>query len=207
MMTHRATTHAMPETLDNALVRIRACRICAAHLPHGCRPVVQAAADARLLIVSQAPGRKVHETGIPFNDPSGNRLREWMGIDRDTFYDSHAVAIVPMGFCFPGTGKSGDLPPRPECAPTWHPVLMPLLTKVQLRLVIGMYAHKGMLGERRGKTLTETVRQWRDFIDEGIVPLPHPSPRNQMWFKRHPWFETELLPQLRARVAAAFATP
>lgn len=191
----------MPTHIDRTLADIRACRICAAHLPHSVRPVVQAAASSRLLIVSQAPGRKVHETGIPFNDPSGKRLREWMGIDRDTFYDPRAVAIVPMGFCFPGTGKSGDLPPRPECAPQWHPLLMPLLSKVQLTLVIGMYAQKGMLGERRQRTLTDTVAHWREFIDDGLLPLPHPSPRNQMWLRRNPWFEAELIPELQRRVA------
>jgi len=193
----------MPTKIDRVLADIRACRTCAAHLPHGVRPVVQAAADSRLLIVSQAPGRKVHETGIPFNDPSGNRLREWMGIDRDTFYDPRAVAIVPMGFCFPGTGKSGDLPPRPECAPQWHPVLMPLLADVRLTLVIGMYAQKGLLGERRQRTLTDTVKHWREFIADGLLPLPHPSPRNQMWFRRNPWFEAELVPELQRRVADA----
>ncbi|HET7267697.1 MAG TPA: uracil-DNA glycosylase family protein [Oleiagrimonas sp.] len=193
----------MPTKTDRVLADIRACRICEAHLPHGVRPVVQAAADSRLLIVSQAPGRKVHESGIPFDDLSGKRLREWMGIDHDTFYDPHAVAIVPMGFCFPGTGKNGDLPPRPECAPKWHPLLMPLLTKVQLTLVIGMYAHKGMLGERRQRTLTDTVKNWRELIADGLLPLPHPSPRNQMWLRRNPWFEAELVPELRSRVSTA----
>lgn len=197
---------AMPTTFDRTLADIRACHICDAHLPHGVRPVVQAAADSRLLIVSQAPGRKVHESGIPFNDPSGKRLREWMGIDHDTFYDPHAVAIVPMGFCFPGTGKNGDLPPRPECAPQWHPLLMPLLTRVELTLVIGMYAQKGMLGERRQRTLTDTVKNWHELIADGLLPLPHPSPRNQMWFRRNPWFEAELVPQLQARVNTALGS-
>src|SRR5699024_5327860 len=182
---------AMPNTvapdtvsqLDRTLADIRACRLCEDCLPMGPRPVVQAADDSRLLIVSQAPGRRVHETGIPFNDPSGRRLRQWMGIDDRTFYNPHCLAIVPMGFCFPGTGKSGDLPPRPECAPTWHPRLLPLLKQVQLTLVIGMYAHKGMLGTRRRRTLTDTVLAWREFIDDGLLPLPHPSPRNQMWFR------------------------
>ncbi|HEX7338761.1 MAG TPA: uracil-DNA glycosylase family protein [Rhodanobacteraceae bacterium] len=193
----------MSNQVDRLLAQIRACRICEAHLPHGCRPVVQAAADSRLIIISQAPGRKVHETGIPFNDPSGKRLRQWMGIDDETFYNPHAVAIVPMGFCFPGTGKGGDLPPRPECAPMWHPKLMPLLKKVELKLVIGTYAQKGILGERCHKTLTETVEHWRDYIDDGLLPLPHPSPRNLAWFKHHPWFEAELVPELQRRVAVA----
>ncbi|HET8553465.1 MAG TPA: uracil-DNA glycosylase family protein [Rhodanobacteraceae bacterium] len=193
----------MSTRVDRVLADIRACRICEAHLPLGPRPVVQAAASSRILIVSQAPGRKVHETGIPFNDPSGRRLRQWMGVDDAMFYDPGKVAIVPMGFCFPGTGKGGDLPPRPECAPTWHPRLLPLLTRVQLTLVIGMYAHKGMLDERRRRTLTDTVAHWRDFIDDGLLPLPHPSPRNQMWFRRNPWFEAELVPDLQRRVAVA----
>ena len=193
----------MPHRIDKLLAEIRACRICAAHLPLGPRPVLQASATSRLLIVSQAPGRKVHDTGIPFNDVSGERLREWLGIDRDTFYDASRIAIVPMGFCFPGTGKSGDLPPRPECAPTWHPRLLPLLTQVRLTLAIGQYAQAGLLGERRGRTLTDTVLAWREHLARGVLPLPHPSPRNRLWLVRNPWFETELLPVLRERVAAA----
>lgn len=196
----------MTTEVDQVLAQIRACRICEPHLPLGARPVVQASANSRLLIVSQAPGRKVHETGIPFNDPSGDRLREWMGIDKTTFYDSEQIAIVPMGFCYPGKGKGGDLPPRPECAPTWHPRLLPLLTKVQLTLVIGQYALKGRLGKTRKRNLTETVQAWREYVDNGQVPLPHPSPRNQMWLRRNPWFETDLLPELRRRVTAALHT-
>lgn len=172
-------------------------------MPHGVRPVVQASADSRVLIVSQAPGRKVHETGIPFNDPSGKRLRAWMGVDEATFYDPNKVAIVPMGFCFPGTGKSGDLPPRPECAPSWHPRLLPLLRNVHLTLVIGQYAQKGLLGKQRERNLTETVKAWRRHLGAGRLPLPHPSPRNQMWLRRNPWFEAELVPELQQRVAAA----
>lgn len=144
----------MTERVDELLSRIRACRLCEAHLPLGPRPVVQASENARLLIVSQAPGRRVHETGMPFNDPSGKRLWQWMGVDEDTFYDPQRIAIAPMGFCFPGTGKGGDLPPRPECAPTWHPQLLPLLTHVELTLVIGQYALTGMLGKRRSRTLS-----------------------------------------------------
>lgn len=193
----------MTTEVEALLTQIRACRICEAHLPLGPRPVVQASAQSRVLIVSQAPGRKVHETGIPFNDPSGDRLREWMGIDRETFYDAEQIAIVPMGFCFPGTGKGGDLPPRPECAPTWHPQLMPLLTEVRLTLVIGQYAHKGLLGKQRRRNLTETVKAWPEFLAQNQLPLPHPSPRNQMWLRRNPWFETELVPDLRSRVADA----
>ncbi|HEY8586167.1 MAG TPA: uracil-DNA glycosylase family protein [Rhodanobacter sp.] len=191
--------------MDNLLTEIRACRICEKHLLLGPRPVVQASATSRLLIVSQAPGRKVHDSGVPFNDVSGERLREWMGIDKATFYDPGRVAIVPMGFCFPGSGKSGDLPPRPECAPTWHPRLLPLLTQVQLTLAIGQYAQTGLLGSTRAATLTDTVRDWRTHLANGVLPLPHPSPRNRPWVIHNPWFESELLPVLRQRVHAALA--
>ncbi|KRE88802.1 uracil-DNA glycosylase [Frateuria sp. Soil773] len=193
--------------LDRLLAEVRACRLCEAHLPFGPRPVVQASATARLLIVSQAPGRKVHETGIPFNDPSGDRLRAWLDVDRAAFYDARRIAIVPMGFCFPGTGKGGDLPPRPECAPTWHPRLLPLLRDVRLTLAIGQYAQAGLLGARRGRSLTDTVQAWREHLARGVLPLPHPSPRNQLWLKRNPWFERELLPVLRERVAPLLEPP
>jgi uracil-DNA glycosylase len=193
----------MSVALDRLLREIRACRLCEAHLSLGPRPVLQASSTSRLLIVSQAPGRKVHDTGIPFNDVSGERLREWLGIDRDVFYDASRVAIVPMGFCFPGSGRGGDLPPRPECAPTWHPRLLPLLRHVRLTLVIGQYAQAGVLGVPRGTRLTDTVQAWRDHLAHGRLPLPHPSPRNRVWLMRNPWFETELLPVLRERVAAA----
>jgi uracil-DNA glycosylase len=193
----------MSHAVDQLLAEIRACRLCEKHLPLGPRPVLQASATSRLLIVSQAPGRKVHETGIPFNDPSGDRLRDWIGIDKPTFYDAGRVAIVPMGFCFPGTGKGGDLPPRPECAPAWHPRLLPLLKQVRLTLVIGQYAQAGLLGVARGTRLTDTVQAWREHLAGGRLPLPHPSPRNRLWLTRNAWFETELLPVLRERVAAA----
>ncbi|MEW9572186.1 uracil-DNA glycosylase family protein [Rhodanobacter sp. Si-c] len=191
------------ESFEQLLARVRACRLCEAHLPLGPRPVLQASPQSRLLIVSQAPGRKVHETGIPFNDVSGDRLREWLGVDHATFYDAGKIAIVPMGFCFPGTGKGGDLPPRPECAPAWHPLLLPRLTQVRLTLAIGQYAQAGLLGERRGRTLTDTVLAWREHLARGALPLPHPSPRNRLWLARNPWFETELLPELRRQVAMA----
>ncbi|MFK2900075.1 uracil-DNA glycosylase family protein [Dyella jejuensis] len=183
------------------LAQIRACRLCAAQLPDGPRPVLQAAASSRLLIVSQAPGRKVHATGIPFNDASGDRLRDWLGVDRDTFYDAERIAIVPMGFCFPGSGKNGDLPPRPECASTWHPRLLAQLTRVQCTLAIGQYAQAGVIGDQRGRSLTDTVQAWQYHLARGVLPLPHPSPRNQLWLKRNPWFEAELLPVLRQLVA------
>lgn len=201
--TNSESRNQVTTEVDTVLAQIRACRICEAELPMGPRPVVQAAAHSRILIVSQAPGRKVHETGIPFNDPSGDRLRDWMGIDKNVFYDPEQIAIVPMGFCFPGTGKNGDLPPRPECAPTWHPRLLALLTHIRLTLVIGQYAQKSLLGKRRYRNLTETVKAWRDFLAQDQLPLPHPSPRNQMWLRRNPWFATSLLPELRDRVAGA----
>lgn len=187
------------DPLTSLLADIRACQLCAAHLQDGPRPVLQASASSRLLIVSQAPGRKVHATGIPFNDVSGDRLRNWLGVDRDTFYDAGRIAIVPMGFCFPGSGRSGDLPPRPECAPAWHPRLLPLLKHVQLTLAIGQYAQAGLLGAQRGASLTETMQAWRKHLAHGVLPLPHPSPRNQLWLKRNPWFEAELLPVLREK--------
>jgi len=177
---------------------IRACRVCAAYLPHGERPVLQAHSDARLLITSQAPGRRVHASGIPFDDNSGDRLRSWLGIDRAVFYDARRVAIVPMAFCYPGKGASGDLPPRRECAPLWHPRLLPRLRNIELTLAIGGYAIDALLRERRRATLTETVRAWREFSH--IVPLPHPSARNTAWFKFNPWFEAEAVPVLRERV-------
>jgi uracil-DNA glycosylase len=189
------------DPLDSLLRDIRACRLCEAHLPLGPRPVFQAAGSSRLLIVSQAPGRKAHLSGIPFDDVSGDRLRAWLGVDRNVFYDARRIAIVPMGFCFPGSARGGDLPPRPECAPTWHPPLLPLLTQVRLTLAVGQYAQAGLLGNRRGSTLTDTVLAWRTHLANGVLPLPHPSPRNRAWLTRNPWFETELMPVLRERVA------
>lgn len=194
------------DSLDTLLAEIRACQLCAAQLQDGVRPVLQASASSRLLIVSQAPGRKVHATGIPFNDVSGDRLRDWLGVDRDTFYEAQRIAIVPMGFCFPGSGRNGDLPPRPECAPTWHPRLLPMLKRVQLTLAIGQYAQTGILGDRCGPSLTDTMQAWREHLARGVLPLPHPSPRNRAWLKRNPWFETELLPVLRSEVAHVLRT-
>lgn len=196
----------MADPLDRLLAEIRACQICAAHLPHGVRPVLQASAASRLLIVSQAPGRKVHLSGVPFDDVSGDRLRDWLGVDKPTFYDAARIAIVPMGFCFPGSARGGDLPPRRECAPTWHPRLLPLLKNVRLTLAIGRYAQVGLLGAQARASLTDTVRDWRAYLARGVLPLPHPSPRNQLWGKRNPWFAEELLPVLRERVAHALGT-
>ncbi|WP_043958634.1 uracil-DNA glycosylase family protein [Lysobacter sp. A03] len=199
-----------PTTTDTALeellVDIRACRICEAHLPLGPRPVLTAARSARLLIAGQAPGRKVHMSGVPWDDASGARLRDWLGIDRETFYDPSQVAIVPMGFCYPGKAGSGDAPPRPECRATWHPRLLPLLPEIRLNILIGQYAQAYFLGPSRPGNLTATMRQWRDFLPR-YLPLPHPSPRNVAWFKANPWFEDEVLPELREQVRQLLDSP
>ncbi|MDN4501753.1 uracil-DNA glycosylase family protein [Alteromonadaceae bacterium BrNp21-10] len=179
---------------------IRGCSLCAAQLPLGPRPVVQINAKARILIAGQAPGKKVHETGIPFDDASGERLRQWLGVTKTTFYDASQFAIVPMGFCYPGTGKSGDLPPRAECAAHWRRQVLDALINIQLTIVIGQYAIGYHLPDER-RTLTETVRNWPNHWPQKIA-LPHPSPRNNIWLKRNPWFAEEVLPQLRSRVAA-----
>jgi len=183
---------------------IRSCTLCAETLPLGPRPVLQISRTARILIAGQAPGRKVQETGIPFDDASGDRLREWLGFDRETFYDAGRVAILPMGFCYPGTGKSGDLPPRPECAAAWREKILRELRAVTLTLVIGQYAMAWHLGPRAKATLTETVRAWHEFAPS-VWPLPHPSPRNNIWLKKNPWFSADVLPALRRQVAAALA--
>lgn len=192
----------MASDLD-ALVRdIGACTACARHLPHAPRPIVWVQADARILIAGQAPGRRVHESGIPWNDPSGDRLRAWMGLDRERFYDKANIAVAAMAFCYPGTVKGADLPPRPECAPLWRPRLLPLLQNVRLTLLVGAYAHRYHLGKAAKSGLGETVRAWRDYGPE-VLPLPHPSWRNTAWLKRNPWFEREVLPELRRRVSSA----
>ncbi len=170
----------------------------------GPNPVFRVSACSRILVAGQAPGIRVHESSVPFNDPSGDRLRQWMGIDPGDFYDSTKVAIIPMGFCYPGTGKSGDLPPRPECAKTWHSLLLPQLTELNLTLVIGAYAQKYYLGNKRKGSLTETVANWREYLPD-YIPLPHPSPRNNIWLKRNPWFEQELVPEIQQRVAKLLA--
>jgi uracil-DNA glycosylase len=190
----------MTAALDTLLQQARACRLCEAELPFGPRPVLRAHPAARLLIVSQAPGTRVHETGIPFNDPSGDRLRAWLAVERDTFYDEHRIALVPMGFCYPGRDeRGGDKPPRPECAPAWQPPIRAALPRVELTLLVGLYAQGFYLQDRRRASLTETVRAWRDYLPK-FLPLPHPSWRNTAWLKRNPWFEEELLPELRQRV-------
>ncbi len=180
------------------LAKVHACTLCAEHLAHGVRPVLQINPKAQVLIASQAPGRKVHETGVPFDDASGDRLREWLGVTREVFYDAEQIAILPMGFCFPGTGKSGDLPPRPECAPVWRGQLLRHLSHIEVTLLVGKYAQANYLNGAQS-SLTETVRAWQSY-GPSIIPLPHPSPRNNIWLSRNPWFDKELLPVLRRRV-------
>lgn len=184
--------------LQDLLLEVRACRHCEADLPLGPRPVVRASETARLLIIGQAPGTRVHATGIPWNDPSGDRLRQWLSLSEEAFYDEAAIAIVPMGFCYPGKGKSGDLPPPPACAPRWHDALLQRMPRVALTLLVGSYAQNQYLGKSR-ETLAQRVRRYGDF-DSGLFPLPHPSPRNTLWLRRNPWFEEEVVPVLRERV-------
>ncbi len=186
-------------SFTSLMTEVRACKICEAQLPLGARPVLQLHPAARILIAGQAPGRKVHDSGVPFDDASGNRLREWLNISREVFYDPRQIAILPMGFCFPGTGKSGDLPPRPECEPAWRKQLLDQLHSLELVLVLGRYAQLYHF-DAAGLSLTELVKSWRSYWPN-IVPLPHPSPRNNPWLRRNPWFEAELLPSLRKRVS------
>jgi uracil-DNA glycosylase len=186
------------------LTRVRDCTICAADLPLGPRPIVRGTPDAKLLLIGQAPGTRVHESGFPWNDPSGERLRDWLQMTPDNFYDESKTAIVPMGFCYPGAdAKGGDKPPRPECAPEWHPPLLAGLPNVELTILIGQYAQKRYLEKRRKKTLTETVRHWREYTPD-FLPLPHPSWRNNVWVKKNSWFAEEVLPMLQERVAGLF---
>ncbi|MFI3273079.1 uracil-DNA glycosylase family protein [Vibrio sp.] len=189
---------------SSLLKEIRQCTACEPHLSHGANPVIQAHPNARLLIIGQAPGIKVHESSIPWNDASGERLREWLGIDSDTFYDKQKVAIVPMGFCYPGKGKSGDLPPRPECAELWHQKVLQSLPNIQMTLLIGQYAQNYYLKERTTKTLTETVKNWQTWAPE-FLPLPHPSPRNNIWLKKNPWFENDVIPYIRQHISEHLA--
>ena len=188
-------------SLDALLEEISACRACAPYLPHTPRPVTRVSAATRILIAGQAPGRLVHETGLPFNDPSGVRLRQWMGIDRETFYGRSEIGVAAMAFCFPGTNpKGGDYPPPPRCAALWRSQLLAALPNVELTLLVGSYAQDWALSGQTGKTMTDTIANWRAF-GPNIIPLPHPSWRNTAWLKRNPWFEAEVTPYLRERVA------
>ncbi|MCB2053908.1 MAG: uracil-DNA glycosylase family protein [Geminicoccaceae bacterium] len=187
-------------TLDALLSEVRGCRACADHLPLGPRPVLRAATTARILVVGQAPGTRVHASGVPWDDPSGDRLRDWMGVDSATFYDERRIAIIPMGLCYPGKGPSGDLPPRRECAELWHERLLAHLVELRLVLLIGAYAVQHYGRSWRKPSLTAAVAGWRE-VPAPFVPLPHPSPRNIGWRLRNPWLESELVPELRRRVA------
>ena len=207
-------------TLAELLVAVRDCRLCEAHLPLGPRPILRANETARILIVGQAPGLRVHTTGMAWDDASGERLRAWMGVDKEIFYDESRVAIIPMGYCYPGRaaskgkrlgeGKSGggggDLPPRRECAAVWLDQLLARLPHIQLTLLVGQYAQRHFLGSRRHASLAETVQAWQEYAPQ-FIPLPHPSPRNQPWFKKHPWFEQQLVPALRTQIKALIAEP
>ena len=186
-------------TFARLVEEIRACTVCSEHLPLGPRPVFQAEPSARILVVGQAPGTAVHKTGIPFNDPSGDRLRDWMGVDRQTFYDASQIALVPMGFCYPGRGKGGDLPPRPECAATWRRELLGHLDNVALTITVGRYAINWHLKPPRQATLGEIVGNWQAHWPK-VVPLPHPSPRNTQWLRNHPWVEAEIVPALQDKI-------
>jgi uracil-DNA glycosylase len=191
------------EAFDRLVADIRACAVCASHLPLGARPILRGRPSARLLIISQAPGTRVHETGLSFNDRSGDRLRAWLALDREMFYDEARVAIIPMGFCYPGRDtRGGDLPPRPECAPRWHAPLRAFFPAVELTLLVGSYAINYYLTRSGPRSMTATIARWRDFLPDVFV-LPHPSWRTTVWLRANPWFEKETLPELRARVGQA----
>ncbi|HEX6979769.1 MAG TPA: uracil-DNA glycosylase family protein [Alphaproteobacteria bacterium] len=192
-------------SLDEVLRAAQACRLCKDELPLGPRPVLLVRPTSRLLIVSQAPGTRVHETGLPFNDRSGDRLRDWLGIDRETFYDNPRLGIMPVGLCYPGVDKNGgDRPPMKICAPTWHPRIRPLLPAVEFTLLVGSYAQAYYLRGRRKRTMTDTIAAWREYLPE-FLPLPHPSWRNTAWLDRNPWFARDVLPYLRRQVSRLLA--
>ncbi|MEN0003197.1 MAG: uracil-DNA glycosylase family protein [Bacteroidota bacterium] len=184
---------------EQLIEKINACTLCAEHLPLGPRPIFRLHPAAKIVLISQAPGRLAHQSGIAWDDQSGRRLRTWLDVDETTFYDTPHFAILPMGFCYPGKGKTGDLPPRKECAPQWHAAVLRLMPNVELSLVIGQYAQKEYLGKTRKKNLTETVRAFEEYLPH-YLPLPHPSPLNVRWRRKNEWFEEEVLPTLRERV-------
>jgi uracil-DNA glycosylase len=186
--------------ISSILNEVRSCQLCT-NLALGPNPILQLNSKAKILIAGQAPGKKTHYKNIPFDDPSGERLRDWMGINRDTFYDESSIAILPMAFCYPGTGKSGDLPPPSICTNQWREKLLDLLPNVELTLVIGQYALDWHLGNTKCNTLTETVKQWQKYWPD-VLPMPHPSPRNNIWLKKNPWYLTDVLPELKKRVAS-----
>jgi uracil-DNA glycosylase len=188
------------------ITKIRACMVCADFLPLGPKPIIRARDPAaRIVLISQAPGTRVHASGVPWNDASGRRLRDWMGLDANIFHDESQVAILPMGLCYPGKGKGGDKPPRPECAPLWHEKVLRHLPKRRLTILIGAYAQARYLGTSRKSNLRETVMAWRDYVGAGYLPLVHPSPRNQGWLKQNPWFEAELVPELKVQINQALS--
>lgn len=195
-----------PRDPQGALARlateVRACTVCATHLPLGPRPILRVDERVRVLITGQAPGTRVHATGLPWNDPSGERLRDWLGVDRETFYDLDRFGVMAMGFCYPGKGRGGDLPPRPECAPLWHARVRACLPNLRLTLLPGRYGQLYYLGTARER-LSDTVRDWQRHLAKGYFPLPHPSPRNTRWLRERPWFEAEVVPALRAVLADA----
>lgn len=191
--------------MQKLLSEIRSCQVCSEHLPLGPRPIVKAHQNSKIVIIGQAPGTKVHETGVPWDDPSGRQLRKWLDVTDEEFYDETKFALVPMGFCYPGKGKSGDLPPRSECAPLWHKSLFDHMPNLQLIIVIGIYAQANYLKDKKEKNLTETVRTYHNYLPTHF-PLPHPSPRNRFWLKKNPWFETEVVPTLQTEVAKILAT-
>jgi len=193
------------QSVSQLLGDIRKCTHCQAHLPFGPRPIVSFSEKSKIWIIGQAPGSVVHENGVPWQDQSGKRLRQWLGVDEESFYDPDKFGILPMGFCYPGKGKGGDLPPRPECAPLWHQQVMDLVSTASLSLLIGQYAQKYYLGKRRKKNLTQTVQAYPTFLPE-FFPLPHPSPRNRIWLAKNDWFEMNVVPELQLRVQEALAT-
>ncbi len=188
--------------MDNLLANIMDCKICQSYLPFAPKPILQVSPDAKILIIGQAPGSKVQQTGVPWNDMSGNELRRWLGVNKEQFYNPNLFAFMPMGFCYPGKGNGGDLPPRPECAPKWHAEILAKMQGIKLTILIGQYAQKYYLKDNFNPTLTENVRQFKNFIPNGYLPLVHPSPRNKVWHKRNPWFELEILPELQQLVAS-----
>lgn len=189
----------MTSTFNNIVNEVRACTLCSSHLPLPAKPIIQLHSSAQILIAGQAPGINAHNSGIPFDDASGKRLREWMGIDKTLFYNPEIIAILPMSFCYPGSGKSADLAPRPECTLQWRILLLEQLPNIQLTLLVGQYAHHWHLANNRKENLTETVKAWQEYLPT-VLPLPHPSPRNNCWLKNNLWFARDVIPFLQLEI-------